>query len=590
MFFSLLRVYLFTFYFLFSLQGSAAQQGAVYDELYDAVGNMRSEYVELYARYKNLSEAEKAKLSTQFRKDFHGDNTLHPIPRLMSESEVELLRKGVAQRGEAIRLFFQDHYSGKKNYLSAGIFPTGVLESIHSRTFEGSFAGEINPETISFIYGPDIIRGPDGSFFVIEDNHGFVGGLGDLITAREALFKRIPEYRNVLDIAHHPEQFYDELVTNFKSQRRNSGPVVMLGYSLGQTDDKEDIRLRSIMRERGVEIVTPYSKNQLEVQSDRLLLLKPLPSGRVSRQEVGFLFIHGEPLHYGMESPLYTDAARVLRAESLLDYYRLVDQDPKKLDREEKEWREHMLQKGKAAALRRAQELRSAISLVREGKQLAVILDKLVDADPYVEVPPIKNAKHVPNGLVELMAQGKVPSSYPPGVEIISDKEFYLYVEKIIRFYLKEEPILRNIPTESAAQHPERIDDFQKDRTPYVVKKVDGRGGKEVYIGEKMNAQSLRKLVAEMRAHPKDYIIQRKTTLSQFDGLIVDNRMLSYIGPKGFVISDIPWGRGQLIDGDGKVNLSGSGREVTIIPVRDPNFPDCNRLERGARARRLLVQ
>jgi hypothetical protein len=36
-----------------------AQEGPVYDEIYDAVGNLRSHYVDTYAIYKKLSESEK---------------------------------------------------------------------------------------------------------------------------------------------------------------------------------------------------------------------------------------------------------------------------------------------------------------------------------------------------------------------------------------------------------------------------------------------------------------------------------------------------------------------------------------------------
>merc|ERR1712137_845753 len=60
----------------------------------------------------------------------------------------------------------------------------------------------------SFWFGPDLIRGPDGAFYVCEDNIGYVGGMGDLQRARESLLNFFPEYKPVINHTHLPEQFY----------------------------------------------------------------------------------------------------------------------------------------------------------------------------------------------------------------------------------------------------------------------------------------------------------------------------------------------------------------------------------------------
>jgi uncharacterized circularly permuted ATP-grasp superfamily protein len=565
-----------------------AADGPVYDEIFDAVGNLRSHYVDAYAIYKKLSESEKRKLIKEFRRDFRGDNAMHPMPRVMLESEVEMLRKGVSQRGEAIRRFLEDHFSGSKTYQQASIFDSGALDRLFTRYFENTLDGKVDGKSIAFVYGPDVIRGPDGGFYVIEDNHGFVGGMGDLITAREALFQRIPEYAKVLDVANNPAQFYDELVAMFKKIRRNKGPIVMLSPALSQTSENEDIRLRKIMKERGVELVSPSSQNKLVMEDGKAFLIKPTPSGGQRKVEVGYIYLHGEPQFYTGTDGLYRERNLTEVAREYIENLELVKKEPKELTTEEREWQRFLQKFGEQNLKKSLAEIRKLLQPDSAGKINYDAVEQHLRSNPYYQIDFGAYVKGMPQGLIEAIAAGRVPSSYSPGTELISDKEFYVYVEKLVRHYMKEEPILRNLPTESIASRPELIEEFVSKPNDFVVKKVDGRGGSEVYIGAKMKPAGIKRIADKMRADKSAYIIQRKTSLSQFDGLIVDQRLLSFISREGQVASYVPWGRGQLVDGDGKVNLSESGREVAIIPVKDPSFPECGRVERSARVRGLL--
>ncbi len=513
---------------------------------------------------------------------------MHPMPRVMLESEVEMLRKGVSQRGEAIRRFLEDHFSGAKTYQQAGIFADGALERLFTRYFENTLEGKVDGKSIAFVYGPDVIRGPDGGFYVIEDNHGFVGGMGDLITAREALFQRIPEYAKVLDVANNPAQFYDELVAMFKKIRRNNGPIVMLSPALSQTSENEDVRLRKIMKQRGVELVSPSSQNKLVMENGKAYLIKPTPSGGSRKVEVGYIYLHGEPQFYTGTDGLYRERNLHDMAKEYVENLSLISKDPKELNAEEREWQKFLNGFAIKNVKKSQADVRKLLEPDSSGKVNYDAVEQHLRSNPYFRQDFGSYVKAAPEGLIEAIASGRVPSSYSPGTELISDKEFYVYVEKIVRHYMKEEPILRNLPTESIAVRPELIEEFVSRPKDFVVKKVDGRGGKEVYIGAKMKPAGIRRIADAMRADKSAYIIQRKTSLSQFDGLIVDQRLLSFISKQGQVASYVPWGRGQLVDGDGKVNLSESGREVAIIPVKDPSFPECGRLDRSARVRGVM--
>jgi hypothetical protein len=46
--------------------------------------------------------------------------------------------------------------------------------------------------------------------------------------------------------------------------------------------------------------------------------------------------------------------------------------------------------------------------------------------------------------------------------------------------------------------------------------------------------------------------------------------MISAVDPKGVYVSGTPWARALPLNGDGKVNLSSSGREMTVLVVKDP--------------------
>src|SRR4051812_22325815 len=105
-----------------------AQTGEPYDEMYDDDGSVRPIYAEIHRVYSKLTRKKKEKLMKDSVKDFEGDNALLPLPRLLGKEEFETLRKGIEQRARAITLFLQDHYSGKRRYKKAGIFPAGVLE------------------------------------------------------------------------------------------------------------------------------------------------------------------------------------------------------------------------------------------------------------------------------------------------------------------------------------------------------------------------------------------------------------------------------------------------------------------------------
>jgi uncharacterized circularly permuted ATP-grasp superfamily protein len=186
--------------------------------------------------------------------------------------------------------------------------------------------------------------------------------------------------------------------------------------------------------------------------------------------------------------------------------------------------------------------------------------------------------KYNVNGFWDAIFKGKVSCSNAVGTEFINDKAFYVYVEDLIRFYLNEEPVLKNIETQFAATfnksnggaqlNEELLNRVIRHPKEYVIKGVNGRGGNQVWIGPKLKAEELKELVEKVTQNPSYYIIQKYTPLSTLDDSIVDLRLLSDVSSEGVITAPVPWGRSIPINGSGKVNLSLEGRETAMLISR----------------------
>jgi uncharacterized circularly permuted ATP-grasp superfamily protein len=169
------------------------------------------------------------------------------------------------------------------------------------------------------------------------------------------------------------------------------------------------------------------------------------------------------------------------------------------------------------------------------------------------------------HGFWDAYAGGGFGLSSHPGTECASDKEFYLYVEKMIHLYLKEIPIFRNIKTRSLILERSRDAVFEQlDR--WVIKSTVGRGGKEVWIGKTLSLSSSERLRRRVELNPGNYVAQAFTELSQLAGHSVDARPLAIISSGKALVSDLPWGRGASAKKASKVNLCSGG--VFVISNR----------------------
>ena len=205
-------------------------------------------------------------------------------------------------------------------------------------------------------------------------------------------------------------------------------------------------------------------------------------------------------------------------------------------------------------------------------QQVDVIYRRLDDdyLDPLVFKP--ESTLGVP-GLISAYKMGNVALVNAVGNGVADDKAVYAYVPDMIKYYLNEEPILKNVPTYQMENKEERELVFA-DMGNMVIKETNQSGGYGMIMGNKANEEELERGKKAILANPRNFIaqpiIQLSTVPCLIDGQLklrhVDLRPYALFGPEGVKI--VPGGltRVALTEGSLVVNSSqGGGSKDTWI-------------------------
>ncbi len=208
----------------------------------------------------------------------------------------------------------------------------------------------------------------------------------------------------------------------------------------------------------------------------------------------------------------------------------------------------------------------------RGKRQVDVIYRRVDDEflDPLVFRPD--STLGVP-GLMSAFRRGNVAIVNAVGNGVADDKAVYSYVPDMIRYYLKEEPLLKNVPTYRLDNPDERDYVFQNMST-MVVKRTNESGGYGMVMGHVATAEELDQCRRDILADPRSFIAQPILQLSTVPCLIdgrlqprhVDLRPYALCGPNGIQI--VPGGltRVALREGSLVVNSSqGGGSKDTWV-------------------------
>ena len=149
---------------------------------------------------------------------------------------------------------------------------------------------------------------------------------------------------------------------------------------------------------------------------------------------------------------------------------------------------------------------------INGAQQVDVIYRRTDEAYLDPEVFDKKSVLGVP-GLMRAWKAGNVSIANAPGAGVADDKVIYAYVEKIIRFYLNEEPLIKNVKTYLCSHKKDR-DYVLKNLKKLVVKRATASGGYGMMIGPAASLKE-RKLFAKLiEENPREYIAQPTLKLS----------------------------------------------------------------------------
>ncbi|MCL8026384.1 circularly permuted type 2 ATP-grasp protein [Nocardioides bruguierae] len=185
-------------------------------------------------------------------------------------------------------------------------------------------------------------------------------------------------------------------------------------------------------------------------------------------------------------------------------------------------------------------------------------------------------------GLIDASRAGNVTLANAVGNGVADDKLVYTYMPDIIRYYLDEEPAIRNVDTwrcgdaEAREEVLDRLDEL-------VLKPVDGSGGKGIVIGPRASKAELDELRQKVIDSPRDWIAQPVVQLSTVPTFVDGELGPRHVDLRPFAVNDghrvwvLPGGltRVALAKGELIVNSSrGGGSKDTWVLAGPSTAPD----------------
>ncbi len=176
-------------------------------------------------------------------------------------------------------------------------------------------------------------------------------------------------------------------------------------------------------------------------------------------------------------------------------------------------------------------------------KRVDVIYRRVDDAfiDPLTFNPD--SMLGVP-GLMTAYRAGNVVLANAVGAGIADDKSVYTHVPDMIRFYLDQEPILKNVPTYKCSEADDLAYTLEH-LEELVVKEVHGSGGYGMLVGPKATKEEREKFAEKLKAMPDQFIAQPTLALSTVPTYVNEGIAPRHVDLRPFILC---------------------GSEITIVP------------------------
>ena len=147
------------------------------------------------------------------------------IPRVIQKAEWEHLAGGLRQRVRALNRFLHDIYH-EQRIIAAGVIPAEQV--FGNEAYQVSMLGlDLPNQVYSHVAGIDLVRGGDGSFYVLEDNLRTPSGVSYMLENRKMMMRLFPELfarQRVHPVEHYPGLLLETLRASAPAEARD--PVV----------------------------------------------------------------------------------------------------------------------------------------------------------------------------------------------------------------------------------------------------------------------------------------------------------------------------------------------------------------------------
>lgn len=364
----------------------------VYDELYDADGQIRNKYKFLVKSFQELGPAELVNRRRDTDRILRENGVTYNLyqtdspeakerpwdldlfPLVMESEEWRVLERGLNQRADLLDALVRDVYS-KRRLLHEKKIPPEILfnETSFLRACDGMYDSNHflakNPALLFFVC--DLIRAADGNFYVLNDRVQAPSGSGYSLENRIVLSRIFPSmYRDAM--VHRVAVYFRSLRKSLSQLAGVTGrePVIVLltpgpsnetyfehaylagylGYTLVQGGDltvrKNKVYMKTVEGLQQIDLILRRVDDDfmdpLELRGDSLLgvpgLLESVRSGNVKiANPIGTGFLENRAL-----LPFYSDLCRFYLGEDLIlpmaptywmgtpHHFQLVLQNPEK--------------------------------------------------------------------------------------------------------------------------------------------------------------------------------------------------------------------------------------------------------------------
>lgn len=254
----------------------------LYDEIRDGNGLVRPQWLGVEESLGRLTPEVFQRRLAQIRRFVHqngivfssyGDPNdrknhlqLDPIPQLVDAQTWTTISEGLKQRALVYELLLADLF-GPQTLLSSGVIPPRVL--FDHPYFEPAFE-DVPPAGGKHLhfYAAELVRSPQGKWWVMSDRSDAPGGSGFALENRLAISRTFPsEFRdaNVHRLANYFIQM-KEMLRSLSTTNRSSPHVVMLTAGTGSASYFEDAYLSQYLN------ITLVESPDLTVRRNRVML------------------------------------------------------------------------------------------------------------------------------------------------------------------------------------------------------------------------------------------------------------------------------------------------------------------------------